>query len=358
MHKMKCKVMKRVLLLLLSAFALTAHAQSEVNEFIPGINEGATYCLPDTRIEVTLNATCIRRTPGEFHLYAERYLRTRDAIEESSVTWRLDNAEAKCIGTPSKEKRYTIELSNSKASNITLNEDGIIESINTVADGNKEPQHTEETVAPGRIDASQYMTEEMLQATSTAKMAELTAKEIYTIRESKLAITRGQSENMPRDGEALKLMLDELDRQEKALLSLFLGQSDTIRYSKSVIIDVTEDCNVSKEVLLRFSRKLGFLEKENLAGEPVYYSLRDMKTVNKDAGEEKKKSIKKEGICYNVPGKAELEIFTRSRRYIKAELPIAQLGTTEVLSKNLFSKSRDTKVVFDTATGGIISIEK
>ena len=137
-----------------------------------------------------------------------------------------------------------------------------------------------------------------------------------------------------------------------------MGHTDTIRYSKSIVIDIPENNEASKIVLLRFSRKLGFLDKDNLAGEPIYYSFKDLKTVNKEVVDSKKKPIKKEGICYNVPGKAAIEIFTRSRKYVKTELPVAQFGTTEVLSKTLFGKSNDTKVIFDTATGAITSIEK
>ena len=43
-------------------------------------------------------------------------------------------------------------------------------------------------------------------ASSTAKMAELVAKEIYNIRESKNALLRGQADNTPSDGAQLKIM--------------------------------------------------------------------------------------------------------------------------------------------------------
>ena len=143
-------------------------------------------------------------------------------------------------------------------------------------------------------------------------------------------------------------------------MELFIGRTDTIRQKTHVVIEPDEHCDTTKAVLLRFSRKLGFLEKDNLAGEPVYYSLRDLKSVKLPTAEEaaKKKTVKKEGICYNIPGKAEIEIFTRTRKLAKLEIPVAQLGTTEILSKNLFNKNSTTKVLFDTATGGIISIEK
>lgn len=352
--------MRKILLFLVTLTALPLFAQTEVNTFFSGTNEGITYCLPDTRIEITVNAACITRTPGEFNRYAERYLRVNNAITEAASLWEITDACITTCGKPNTEKMYTVKLNNSSACNINLGKDGIIKSINIKEEKEELHNNTVATAAKNHIDATQYMTEEMLQATSTAKLAELTAKEIYAIRESKLAITRGLSENMPKDGQSMQLVLKELDRQEKALTELFIGRTDTIYSSRSFTIEPTAGSNITKAVLFRFSRKLGFVDKDDLAGEPVYYNLRDMKTVHIPAPEEleKKKILKKEGICYNIPGKAEFSLFTRSKKLYNAEIYIAQFGVTEILAKELFNKKATTKVLFNTATGGIISIEK
>lgn len=356
-------IMKKLLFFFLLATTLPVNAQTEVNAFLTGTQEGVTYYLPETKVNISFEAICIKRTPGEFSRYAERYLRVKDAIKEANVEWKLTGTSVELTGQPSPEKMFTIKLNGSKASNITLDKQGIIASINTDVATEEEEVAVAGTDVPDKKpgeDAGKYMTEEMLHATSTAKLAELTAKEIYSIRESKLAITRGQAENMPKDGYAIELILDELDKQEQALTELFVGRTDTITQSKCITVKPGEKCDTTKAVLIRFSRKLGFLDKENLAGEPVYYNLRDLKSVKLPTAEEmaKIKPLKKEGICYNIPGKAELEIYTGSKKILKEEIPVAQLGTTEILSKSLFNKSNTTIVVFDTATGGIISIEK
>lgn len=335
------------------------YAQTEVSTFFTGAGEGVTYYLPDTKIEIRFNATCIKHIPGEFSRYAERYLRIKDAIDKADSYWELDGATISKTGVPNPNKMFTIKLNSSTASNIALDNQGVIAAINT-APLEHAGADTETHCSNSHLDAGMYMTEEMLQATSTAKMAELTAREIYAIRESKLAITRGQAENMPNDGQAMQLVLSELDKQERALMELFIGRTDTLRQEFSVEIMPTENCDTTKAVLLRFSRKLGFVEKDNLAGEPVYCNLRDLKSVKRPTAQEtaKAKPIKKEGVCYNIPGMAEVEVYTRTRKLANEEVPVAQLGTTEILSKTLFNKSNTTKVLFDTATGGIISIEK
>lgn len=350
--------MKRALLAIVTLVAAHCMAQTEVNTFSPGKNEGVTYALPDTEIEITITATCITRTPGEFSKYAERYLRINDAITEHEDRWTIDGIEIGTAGVPNPEKTFTIKLNNSTASNITLGANGVIESINCEPLEEK-PTKPSVTTHKGNTkeSASLYMTGEMLQATSTAKLAELTAKQIYDIRESRGEIIRGEADNMPRDGDAMKLVMEQFDKEEKALIELFTGRTDTIYKSIKISLKPrSEECDTTDAILFRFSHKFGILDKEDLAGDPVYYSIKDLKSV--ETRTEVKKPLKKEGICYNVPGSARLEIYTRGRRLASKVLSIAQLGTTEILSKDLFKKNNHTKVLFDRKTGGIISITK
>ena len=352
--------MRKILLFLATFTILPIVAQTEVNSFFSGANEGVTYCLPNTRIEIKVNAACITHTPGEFNRYAERYLRINNAITEAASHWVMGDVDIATSGTPNSEKMYTIRTS-STSPNISLCNNGIIKGINIKEEEKSvKDKQTQAKRTSSHIDATQYMTEEMLQATSTAKLAELTAKEIYAIRESKLAITRGQAESMPKDGQSMQLVLEELNRQEKALTELFTGRTDTTYTSRSYTIEPVQGSDATKEILFRFSRKLGFVDKDDLAGEPVYYSLRDMKTVHIPTPEEleKKKILKKEGICYNIPGKAEISLFTRSKKLCNEDIYIAQFGATEVLSRDFFNKKTTTRVLFNTTTGGIISIEK
>ena len=334
-------------LALLSLIAVPAVAQTDVSSFLAGTAEGVTYYLPATTVNITIDALCITSKPGEFHRYADRYLRISNVISSEEKYWEIENVDV-----------YTIKLNNSSASNVHLTDDGIIESINrepAAALGKK----AKKPVGTARTNAGQYMTEEILQASSTAKMAELVAKEIYAIRESKIAITRGQADNMPKDGVAMQLILDELDKQEKALLEFFTGVTDTVRVSQTVRFTPNAQSDTAKAVMFRFSRKLGLVDNANLAGAPVYYDFRNLHSVYIPTPEEiKKKEIKKEGVCYNVPGKAALKIYTSGKVLYDDEVPIAQLGTTEILSKALFNKNATTKVLFDKATGGITSIEK
>lgn len=63
-------------------------------------------------------------------------------------------------------------------------------------------------------DASVF-SEELLMAGSTAKQAEVAAKQIYRIRESRLNILTGEADNLPPDGEAMKLVIQQLRSKKK-----------------------------------------------------------------------------------------------------------------------------------------------
>ena len=208
------------------------------------------------------------------------------------------------------------------------------------------------------------MTEEILMAGSTAKMAELTAKEIYNIRESRNAITRGQADFIPTDGESLKFMLESLSAQETALLTLFNGTSETEEVTFT--INVTPDAAVNKQILFRFSTKLGVLPVDNLAGEPVWIDITDRKMIegySADANSQKKtksSKSKKETpmLYYRIPGRASIKIYNNRISFIEQDIQIAQFGKVEVVSSSLMGNNSDTKIVFNTTTGNINSINE
>ena len=132
-------------------------------------------------------------------------------------------------------------------------------------------------------------------------MAELVAKEIYNIRESKNALVRGQADNMPKDGAQLKLMLDHLDEQEQAMTEMFSGVLN--KEEKIYTIRLTPGKDMNNEGAFRFSKKLGIVANNDLAGEPVYITLKNLKTVKMPEDDGKKKV---DGVAYIVPGRASI----------------------------------------------------
>lgn len=348
--------MKKGFIALALLLSLSSTAQ-EVSTYAPGAtDEGVVYYLPKTEIELQVTATKVTYTPGEFCQYADRYLRLTGISSRPEEHWEINGIKVSSEGVPDPNNAYAIKLKDkSAASQVELTAEGIIKAINTTAPAEKTPAAKVEDTAKKRLDPRSFMTEEILMAGSTAKMAELVAKEIYNIRESKNSLTRGQADYMPKDGAALKLMLDNLEEQEQAMMQMFAGTTD--RTKKVFTFRVTPEGDIKDKVVFRFSKKLGVRGADDLAGEPCYISIVNQETLPPadPKGKEKKKP---EGVIYNIPGKALVSVFTSGKQYFKGELPVTQFGTTEVLVDNLFNKKVNTRVIFYPNTGGIRKIDK
>ena len=344
-------------LIAIGLLASTAAYAQDFSQYTPGtLAEGVIYYLPKTQFEIKVKATKVTHTPGELCQYANRYLRLQNVSSQPSEYWELQSVQLQTIGVPDKEKAYGVKLKDkSAASQVELTESGIVKAINTTAPQEKAVPQEKAPEKPKRVDPRSYMTEEILLAGSSNKMAELIAREIYNIRESKNSLTRGQADYMPQDGAALKLMLNNLETQEKALTEMFTGFTE--RTEQTFTFYVEPEKEMKDQVVFRFSNKLGVLKEDNLAGEPIYITVTNENTLP-PANEEEKAKKKLEGIIYNIPGKASVTIKGKGKQYVSEEVFLTQFGETEVLIDNLFNKKVNTRVIFNTTTGGIVKIDK
>ena len=64
--------------------AVSAFAQTDVKSYKGGETEGVTYYLPNTALDITVEAVEITRTPGEFAAYAGKYLHINNAITKDT----------------------------------------------------------------------------------------------------------------------------------------------------------------------------------------------------------------------------------------------------------------------------------
>ena len=337
---------------------LTTLAQTAVSTYLPGVTpEGAIYLLPKTGIRISIQVEKTTYTPGELCKYAERYLRIKEVSPTPSVSYRITGIRQEAYAVADTSKHYAIKFdAKTAATNVRLSDDGILLAIN--ADPTTIPA-TKPFVAaphPASVNPRQYMNEETLAAGSTAKMAELIAQDIYEIRESRNLLVRGQADNMPKDGEQLRLMLNQLDKQDQAMTSLFIGitEKDTTEHTITVIPDKMSD----QQVLFRFSQKLGLLESDDFAGEPYYYKVEDLKTVPPvEVIDPKKKNKPAPGVYVNVPGKLRSTISDAKGVISTAEFPAGQFGNVELLSGALFNKRYTTRLWLNPLSGAVEKID-
>ena len=158
---------------LLTAWIL--HAQ-DVTPYTPGaMPEGIVYYLPKTELEIKVTVTQTTYTPGEFCQYADRYLRLQNVAPKPQVQWNLQSIEVTPKGVPNPERAYSIKLKDkSVASEVQLTKEGIIRAINTNVPEDVIPQIAA-VKKTERVNPRNFMTEEILLAGSSFKMAELVA---------------------------------------------------------------------------------------------------------------------------------------------------------------------------------------
>jgi len=352
------KMTKRILLSTLACMFMVigTQAQTEVTTGVTyGKKYGVTYMLPRSVIEIKVQATQHHFTPGELGKYANRYLRLKDVGTEEQTYWTMDGIEVKSRGVADKENIYFVELKDKTVAPLMeLTEEGTIYSINLPFSGRKAQAEETTTDSPKKkVDPRSFLTEEILMTNSSAKMAELVAREIYAIRESKNALLRGEADNMPQDGAQLQIMLDNLNTQETSMTEMFSGFETEQKHVFTVRLEPEV---AEQQVAFRFSQKLGLVDKDNLAGEPIYITLTNQELIAPEPIDAKGKKL--DGVAYNVPGKAEIAITYKGRKIFSGELPIVQFGTIEYLAGTLFNKGATTTVQFDPETGALVKVDR
>lgn len=354
--------------LLLMACTHQVQAQTEVNNYVPGLSQdGVNYFLPKTALRITVVAEKTVTEPGELNKYAFRYLRMQDVPTQTSTVWTIKSIAMDPYGVPDNTKAYNIKLkSKTSAPLVSLTRDGILLSINTETAEHPLSPLPAAVPAPAPLNAKQYMSQEILSAGSTAKMAELCAQEIYDIRESRNALVRGEADNTPKDGEQLRLMLDQLATQDQALTQLFAGSVSTSTEVFSLTYLPTEE--TEKDILFRFSQFSGVVDKDDLSGEPVFIAVASAGALPPKAEPNSKKKGKffsifkkgksADGIYYNVPAREAITIFDVENTLLETECSMGQLGYVETMSPALFNKKPTTKVTFFQETGGVKNLEQ
>lgn len=355
--------MRYYISLLLLLIASSAFSQKTVKMSAVKSNDyGVAYSLPKTSLVVTAEYTKKTRKMGEFYQYAERYLSVSNPIVENSVLYVLDNIDVAAKGIADKDKSYLVEFkSNTTAPFVTLTKEGLICAINEdysfPAD---EVVKAGGLTTPSLPDPRSFLSEEILRAGSTAKQAELIAKQIYRLRESRNNILTGEADNMPPDGDAYKLVMSQLDEQEKALSAMFTGTEVEEKGYKEFVV-VPDEKNIDNKILFRFSSKLGVVDANDLSGQPITLSLKNkdpmgipVLTPKEEKDMEKKFSS---GIVYNIPNKATLEVSYNGRNYVQRECDVAQYGTQDVLVTKMFDNNKlPVKVIFYPDLGAIKQI--
>lgn len=347
-------------LLLLTFSCASAQKTVRVNA-IKANDYGVIYSLPKTSFEITLLVKKSTYQRGEFYPYAQRFLGVDNPITENRIEYTLESIEVANIGIPDKENSFMVEFRGRTVEPfVYLREDGLIVTINAEPEAEARPEVDLPEGTTATLNPRRYFSQETLMAGSTARQAELVARQIFELRRSRSDILSGEAESMPPDGNAYRVVMEEIDTQEKALTGLFAGSMETEYFTTTYTI-IPDEADIQDQVIARFSQKLGPLDADNLAGEPITLSLTNKTpTVPMQLSERDLKRLEdklSEGIVYNVPGKADLLVTYQNRALVNREVDVVQFGSKDVLAKRMFENQKQPiRVYFYPELGAIRQI--
>lgn len=351
--------MKKWIFALLSLAAVSTFAQ-EATKITAGKHNdfGLAYSLPMTVVNIEIDATRITAKAGPYYKYAEKYLGVQEIITEDIEYWEMNDVKITTKGVADNDKSYLVKFKSGNPTTMYLTPEGTLWSINTAPTKNY-PDAAAIATTPAKKEANPYysvLSEEQLSAGSTAKMAEVAAKQIYRIRESRLNLVTGDVDQLPADAESFKLIMGQLDAQELALTEMFLGSTKKENVKKT--IQFIPSAASGKVMLFRFSKYRGVVDMEDLGGSPVYLTFDVTENLQEKLTEEdRKKESKNKGIAYIVPGKGVVTLTSGNKELKRAEIQVAQLGEVFQFPINMFDdKKVPAKGQFNPVTGGIEEI--
>lgn len=330
-------------------------------------NEAAVvYYMPKTELVIHIDYEVVTQTPGVFYQYAERYLGAEEIIMENNTNCQLRAVRVATESSADTERAYKVTAQKGiNTQLVSLSENGRlvgygIENASLQFSERSQGELQNGSKAAYSLEAKSEelmpLLEEQFMAGSVAKMAEGAAKQIYRIRETRLNILAGDVEHVPADGKAMELVLNELDKQEQALVALFVGKTQVTHHTHAVRY-VPEE-SVEKEVVCRLSAHNGIVDKNDLSGEPLYLTLVAKKQTLLPAGIADKNTPLLSQIHYNLPGEAQVALTFKGKQMVEQNVAVAQYGVAIPLAQDLFTGKATPTIKISAETGNILEIRR
>lgn len=341
--------------------AFSVHAQSTKVLTAEKSNDyGLIYSLPTTALEVEVTAIHQVGKKGPYYLYAKKSIGTDMAIAEDFEKWQITDVKVRPFGVADASTQYLMQLRPGALTSITVDPNGMLLAINKEiepaspanADDNKKIEKVKWPTGNEYLD---FVDEDFVASKSSAKQAQLLAESLMEVREAKLALTRGTADAMPADGKQMELMLASLGQQETALNAAFTGSVTSETVTRKFTFVPEGD---AKQILFRMSDFAGFVDADDLSGDPVYIQIEILNEASLplDAKGEPKK-LPKNAVIYNIPGSAQVSISALGKTFFEKEIQMSQLGMTFGIDPNLFTDKKEPSfAVFDPVTGALLEI--
>ena len=346
--------MKKIFLLLVGAMTVSAVSAQVLKE-----DESAlVYYSPKTTIALEFSYTVEHFERGQYAEYADALLGISDIVMETGSVCTLKDVRVGTAVSTDYNRPHKVVNDGAFPLLLTINDKGLLTGYNVLPLPQKqmprkehECKKHEHECPPMRV--APYPEEVLKAANPQAKALEI-AKQIFHLRETRMYLLNGEVEHAPADGEAMKLVLEELDNQERALTELFIGRKHMRHEHKTVRVEPSNE-----GALLFFSEENGFTDSDNIDADTIEVRMlcqqQEAQPLDPKA---KKKAQDLSQIVYNVPGYCTVNVLYQGKSLADNKIPVAQFGIDVALPKKMFTGKELPKITFSEKTGNIVSISK
>jgi len=298
------------------------------------------YSLPQTVLDVTVEADETEILPGPYHQYAAKYLGIRDVPSNPEYSWTITRVKVS-LHTET-DPDYVFAVQGSFQPDVfpgltKLMQDSMVIDLsrfpnefvtyNSVPEKSAEPYFTDLSIkrnyeAQKDIEAAGKST---LKEKSLEQKAEEAANFLIKVKKRRFKMVAGMNDSTPQ-GEGMIDAIQELTRVEEAYLSLFTGKRTVYHHRRNYHFTPNNGKKTDRVVLFRFSDTGGFLDAQETSGKPVLF---DLAGTSKIKGLEQSASFARlddNMILYRIPDLVNVKLIYGESVLSEALLPVFQSG--------------------------------
>lgn len=327
--------------------------------------EGVIYNLPQTELLVEVEVTETENHPAPFSRYAGKYFGNIEAITSNEITYRISDIRIKSKARTDPNAFFMLSAPGKRTPPVSLSPEGFLYGINKTnipskTDSSEQidffiEKHKERKISYAELalrsvrektydtiyrevfrDSVMVRVPEIRQKfvyKTPEKQAHELAEIIFLLRDDRNALLKGENDGdrIP-DGDAMRIMINELNKLEKEYMSLFSGyRTYSIRtYFYKIIPQAKEGVYT----LANFSEKHGVLPEGAGRGKALKLSFSDI-TQSVPA----EYSPPEKGIAYRSPASTKVIIQLTDKILSEKQLFVNQFGKIIKLSGKFCPKS-------------------
>jgi hypothetical protein len=311
------------------------------------------YSLPQSVLDVTVEADETEILPGPYRQYAAKYLGIQDVPSKPEYSWVL--TKVKVAMHMETDPDYIFAAQGSIGPDafpglVKLIQDSMILDLsrnpskyityNNVPEKTPEPYFTDlsvkrnfeadknvevSLVMPDSSSATKQAGKKILKEKTPEQKAEEAANFLIKLKKRRFRMVSGLNDTTPQ-GEAMATALQEMARLEEAYLSLFTGKKTVYHHQFNYHYTPANTKKTDRVVLFRFSDNEGFLDAQETKGKPVLF---DFSGTGKIKGLEQSASfahLDDNMILYRIPDLVNIKLIYGEDVLSEALMPVFQSG--------------------------------